>query len=231
MRTKSIVLCLVGLLLLFLSSSNAEMRKWTRKNGKEFQAEFVKHDGAEVTLRGADGKEFTVKTGKLSEEDRKYVKHLPNVESASKTEAPAPAMDTTSVSESPDQPPADSAQQREWLRVRILRDVQLAGTFDGDTIAKASRILQGLSDDQVALLCQYYLLTRSKTEQDAYLYSLQQQGQTDAQVNEAKAAVADLLTEMQDQGDACYSQIQTLGEPVQYLAQIEYASIPGWCVS
>jgi len=89
--------------------------------------------------------------------------------------------------------------------------------------------VNALTDDQVALLAQYYYLTRSKTEQDAYLYSLQQQGCADEQVNEAKAEIADLLTEMQNQGDACYSQIQTLGEPVQYLAQVCYASVPGWC--
>jgi hypothetical protein len=212
--------------------SNAVMRKWTRKNGKEFEAEFVKRDGREVTLRKADGTEFAVKMGGLSDADRKYVKRLTNAKPAGKPEVATPRVPAdTSVSEMPDQPPADSSQQRPWLRTHLLKDAQCVGTFDDDTTAKASTILQNLPDDQIALLCQYYLLTRSKTEQDAYIYSLQQQGYTDAQVNEAKAPIADLLTEMQNQGDACYNQIQTLGEPAQYLAQIEYASVPGWCVS
>ena len=76
MRTKSIVLCLVGLLLLVASFSNAEMRKWTRKNGKDFEAEFVKREGPVVTLKKPDGTGMTVKMGGLSEEDRKYVNQL-----------------------------------------------------------------------------------------------------------------------------------------------------------
>ena len=82
MRATSIVVCLVGLLLLFVSFSDAaEMRKWTRKNGKEFEAEFVKlehqSDGKNVvTLKKPDGSEITVKMPGLSDEDRKYVKQL-----------------------------------------------------------------------------------------------------------------------------------------------------------
>jgi hypothetical protein len=212
--------------------TNTEMRKWTRKNGKEFDAEFIKREGPVVTLKKPDGSEMTVKMGGLSDGDRKYVKQLTQAAPVGKTEVVAPeAPADTSVSELPDQPPVDSSQQREWLRAHILKDSQFVGTFGSDTTAKVSTTLQSVPDDQVSLLCQYYLLTRSKTEQDAYLYSLQQQGNTEQQVNEAKAPVADLLTEMQNQGDACYSQIQTLGEPAQYLAQIEYASVPGWCVS
>ena len=48
----------------------------------------------------------------------------------------------------------------------------------------------------MALLAQYYYLTRSKTEQDASLYAMQQQGYGDEQVNKAKAQIADLLTAM-----------------------------------
>jgi len=77
MRTKSLVTCLVGLVLLFASSSSAaEMRKWTRKNGKEFEAEFVKREGPVVTLKKPDGTEIILKMPGLSEEDRKYVKQL-----------------------------------------------------------------------------------------------------------------------------------------------------------
>ena len=208
------------------------MRKWTRGNGKEFEAEFVKRDGPVVTLKNPDGTEMTVRMPNLSDDDRKYVRQLTKAKPAGKPEAAASETPAdTSVSETPNQPPADSSQQRDWLRTHILEDAQLVGTFDSNATAKISTTLQSVPDDQVALLAQYYYLTRSKTEQDAHIYSLQQQGYTEAQVNEAKAPVADLLTEMQNQGDACYSQIQTLGEPVQYLAQIEYASLPGWCAS
>ena len=209
------------------------MRKWTRKNGQEFEAEFISFTpGKGVVLKQPDGKEITVKLPGLSEEDRKYVRHLTKPGKAGELEvAGSEAPADTSVTAVPDQPPADSSQQREWLQAHIVKDAQSAGTFDSDATSKVSTSLQSLPEDQVALLCQYYLLTRSKTEQDAYLYSLQQQGNTEEQVNEVKAANADLLTEMQNQGDACYAQIQTLGEPAQYLAQIEYASVPGWCVS
>ena len=128
-----------------------------------------------------------------------------------------------------DQPPQEPDQLRAWLVGHLVTDMEALGTFDGTTLAKVPGIVNALTDDQVALLAQYYFLTRSKTEQDASLYALQQQGYADEQVNEAKAEIADLLTEMQNQGDACYSQIRRLGEPVQYLAQICYASVPGWC--
>ena len=52
------------------------MRKWTRKNGKEFTAEFVKREGPVVTLKKPDGSEITVKMPGLSDEDRKYVEQL-----------------------------------------------------------------------------------------------------------------------------------------------------------
>jgi hypothetical protein len=85
MRTKSLVTCLVGLVLLFaLSSSAAEMRKWTRKNGKEFEAEFVKvekdSEGHNIAaLRKPDGTEMTVRIPNISEEDRKYIRQHTNL--------------------------------------------------------------------------------------------------------------------------------------------------------
>ena len=178
-----------------------------------------------VTLRKPNGNEVTVRLGSLSEDDRKYVRRQ------AKGITPPEAVAQTSVSNVLDQAPAAPGQQREWLRVHLLKDAELCGIFDGDTMTKILATLRSLSDDQLALLCQYYLLVRSKTEQDAYLYSLQQQGCTTDQINAAKSAIADLLGEMQSQADTCYGRIRTLGAPVQYLAQIEYASIPGWCVS
>ena len=128
-----------------------------------------------------------------------------------------------------DQPPQDSQQQRAWLVGHLVTDMEALGTFDGNTLAKVPAIVNNLTDDQVALLAQYYFLTRSKTEQDASLYAMQQQGSTDEQVNEAKAQIADLLTAMNDQIMACYDQFASMPQPVPYLAQICYASVPGWC--
>ena len=90
-------------------------------------------------------------------------------------------------------------------------------------------IVDALTDDQVALLAQYYFLTRSKTEQDASLYAMQQQGYADEQVNAAKAEIADLLTAMNDQIVACYQQFMPMPQPVQFVSYIVYASVPGWC--
>ena len=128
-----------------------------------------------------------------------------------------------------DQPPQEPEQLRPWLVGHLVTDMEALGTFDGTTLAKVPGIVNALTDDQVALLAQYYFLTRSKTEQDAGIYSLQQQGYAEEQVNGAKAEVADLLTEMNDQTVACYDQFVSMPEPVQYLAQICYASVPGWC--
>ena len=76
MRTTFIVAWLAGLFLLFASAAEAEMRTWTRANGKQVEAEFVKRDGPVVTLRRADGTEMTVRMRGLSDEDREYVKKV-----------------------------------------------------------------------------------------------------------------------------------------------------------
>ena len=128
-----------------------------------------------------------------------------------------------------DQPPQEPNQQRAWLVGHLVTDMEALSTFDGNTLAKVPAIVDALTDDQVALLAQYYFLTRSKTEQDASLYAMQQQGYADEQVNEAKTQIADLLTELNDQTVACYSEFVPMPQPVQYLAQICYASVPGWC--
>jgi hypothetical protein len=128
-----------------------------------------------------------------------------------------------------DQPPQDPEQQRAWLIGHVITDMKALGTFDGNAIAKVPGIVNDLSDDQVALLAQYYFLTRSKTEQDASLYSLQQQGYADEQVNAAKAEIADLLTAMNDQIVACYQQFMPMPQPVQFVSYVVYASVPGWC--
>ena len=90
------------------------------------------------------------------------------------------------------EPPQDSQQQRAWLVGHLVTDMQALGTFDGNAIARVPAIVNALTDNQVALLTQYYYLTRSKAGQDASLYAMQQQGNTEEQVNEAKGRIADL---------------------------------------
>ena len=90
MRASSVVLCVVGLLLVYASSSAAEMRKWTRKNGREFCAEFIKtaqdqggHDA--VILRRQNGVEMTLRMENLSEKDQQYVEQLAARETPTET--------------------------------------------------------------------------------------------------------------------------------------------------
>lgn len=134
--------------------------------------------------------------------------------------SPAPAMD---------QPPQVPQQQRAWLIGHLTADMEALGTFDASAVARLPGIVNSLNDDQVAILTQYYFLTRSKAEQDAYLYAFQQQGSTQAQIAAATAQIADMLAAMNQQIAACYAALASMPQPVVYCAQVCYASVPGWC--
>ena len=211
MRTKIIVTCLVGLSLLIVSDAYA------KKENKAATAE-QKPTHQPASAATAEGTKHVATSQKKP--------HAGDTAAAKNGKSSPRAEHSAS-----DPPPADPGRQREWLQTHLLRDMHSLGTFDGNTTTKAWSSIKSLTDDQAGLLCQNYSLSRSKAEQDAYIYSLQQQGYSDEQLQAAKAGVADLLTEMEDQGNACCSQIQTVGGPAQYLAQIEYASVPGWCAS
>ena len=119
---------------------------------------------------------------------------------------------------------------RAWLVGHVIADMEALGTFGGKAFAKVPGIVNALTDEQVALFCQYYYLTRSKTEQDAYLYCAPATGAyADEQVNEAKAEIADLLTAMHDEIVACYDQFVQMPQPVLYVSNVIYATVPGWC--
>ena len=109
MKTKPTVMLLVGmLLLLFASSANAEMRKWTCVDGTTFEAEFVgwePHKG--VHLKGADGKEIRVTIDNLIPQDRKYVRE--HAEPGKSEAEKKPATKETPVRS--DQP---NAEMRKW---------------------------------------------------------------------------------------------------------------------
>lgn len=56
------------------SPAKAEIRAFTNDNGTVIQAELVSHKGGKVTLRRADGKEFTVAPSVFSAEDEAHIK-------------------------------------------------------------------------------------------------------------------------------------------------------------
>ncbi len=103
------------------------------------------------------------------------------------------------------------------------------GIYSPADFGKVSDMVNNMTDDQIALLAQYYHLTRAKTQQDASLYAMQQRGYSDTEVDGQKAQIADILTRLQNEIDVCYAQLQTLGTPAQYLGQVVYSSVPGWC--
>jgi len=97
-----------------------------------------------------------------------------------------------------DQPPDTAPQQRAWLLSHLVTDMQSVGTFQSNDIAQMVTLVNTLTDDQVNLLARFYFLTREKTEQDAQLYAVQQTETGDA-LAQAKAQVADLLTQLHNQ--------------------------------
>jgi hypothetical protein len=127
-----------------------------------------------------------------------------------------------------DQPPETASQQRAWLLSHLVTDMQSVGTFQSGDIGQMVTLVNSLTDDQISLLTRFYYLTREKTEQDAQLYAVQQTD-TDEALAQAKAQVADLLTQLQNQIEQTYSELAASDPGCQTLCQIAYASVPGWC--
>jgi len=127
-----------------------------------------------------------------------------------------------------DQPPETAPEQRAWLLSRLVTDMQSVGSFTSDDIARTVTLVNALTDDQVSLLARFYYLTRAKTEQDARLYALQL-SDTEEALAQAKAQVADLLTQEQNRIEQTYSELATIDPACQTLCQVAYASVPGWC--
>ncbi len=77
-KLKSHLLAALSLCAVSISTSYAEMREWTSKDGRKLQAEFVGTSGAGsralVKLRLPDGKEVNYPVSNLSELDRVFVK-------------------------------------------------------------------------------------------------------------------------------------------------------------
>jgi hypothetical protein len=138
------------------------------------------------------------------------------------------ALGLTGTAFAIEQPPDTAPQQRAWLLSHLVTDMQSVGSFTGGEIGQMVTLVNSLTDDQISLLTRFYFLTREKTEQDAQLYAVQQTD-TDEALAQAKAQVADLLTQLQNQIQQTYSELAASDSGCQTLCQIAYASIPGWC--
>jgi hypothetical protein len=127
-----------------------------------------------------------------------------------------------------DQPPETAPQQRAWLLSCLVTDMQSVGSFTSDDVARTVTLVNALTDDQVSLLARFYYLTREKTEQDARLYAVQLRD-TEEALAQAKAQVADLLTQEHKQIEQTCSELATIDPGCRTLCQVAYASVPGWC--
>jgi hypothetical protein len=127
-----------------------------------------------------------------------------------------------------EQPPEAAPQQRAWLLSHLVTDMQSVGSFTSDDVARMVTLVNSLADDQVNLLAQFYYFTRAKTEQDAQLFATQQTEGADA-LAQAKAQIADIAAQLQNQILGTYSDLSGINPGCQTLCQITYASLPGWC--
>jgi hypothetical protein len=127
-----------------------------------------------------------------------------------------------------EQPPETAPQQRAWLLSHLVSDMQSVGSFTSSDTAQMVTLVNSLTDDQASLLARFYYLTREKTEQDAQLYAVEQTDGGDA-LAQAKAQVADLLAQLQNQIQQTYAELATINPGCATLCQVAYASVPGWC--
>ena len=122
-------------------------------------------------------------------------------------------------------PPLDADSQRAWLTGHLVSDMQALGTFKPADFGKIAEVVNNMTGEELGIACQFYYLTRAKTEQDAGLFAQQQEGHTRQQLAEARVIIADLLDALKDQAAACYDALASLGD--RYFAQVCYASVPG----
>ena len=71
---KSRIFHLLGIATVLVTPLHAEFRSWTNSEGLKIDAELVKSEGDNVTLRLRSGKLTTFSQAKLSEPDREFVK-------------------------------------------------------------------------------------------------------------------------------------------------------------
>lgn len=71
MKRLVIVFCM---LFAFWQNAGAEIRTWTDRKGREYEAEFVREMFDKVTLRETNGKEIRLGVDELSEHDQRYLR-------------------------------------------------------------------------------------------------------------------------------------------------------------
>lgn len=76
----------VILILIFISTSNAEMKTWTSSDGRTIKASYISSADGKVVLKKSSGKSFTLDIQKLSQEDQKFISELSTKETT--TEEP-----------------------------------------------------------------------------------------------------------------------------------------------
>jgi hypothetical protein len=117
---------LVALLGLWGSvSSDAQARTWTRQNGDQFEADFVRCEGGAggfVVLRKLNGLETTIRMWNLSEEDQQCVKQLALVASRdTKPKLPATQPNPAATPEPPNAAPQNTSQDSTRQPARLGR--------------------------------------------------------------------------------------------------------------
>ena len=70
MKTSVLVSCLI--LFSFTSNLHLDARTWTSADGRTIEAEFISADSANVTIKRADGRTFTLPLSRLSPADQDF---------------------------------------------------------------------------------------------------------------------------------------------------------------
>lgn len=94
---------------LSISAPCGEFRNWTNSEGKNVEAELMKVDGDNITLRLRNGKTTPYLQSKLTEADREYIKQQPPTDIASN---PEPTEKTEKPAETPK---VDAKRKAKWL--------------------------------------------------------------------------------------------------------------------
>ena len=99
---KSLMICVFALICTGSSTLRAEFRNWTNSEGKTVDAELIKVDGDNVTLRLRNGKTTPYSQAKLSEADRDYITKNPPADPTAKSGTTTPGK-------------ADANRKAKWL--------------------------------------------------------------------------------------------------------------------
>jgi hypothetical protein len=131
-------------LAILLSSASAATRTWTSSDGqRKIQAELVKHDNANVTLRLTNGQLVTMEVSKLAEADRKWL--AANDPAAAAAPKPsltkAPVFDTLAFGDTHDKV---LAKLKASKLVKLQMDERLLGRTGLNDVFRTEAAVAGL---------------------------------------------------------------------------------------